>query len=122
MIGTGIFNLLKNIGLMTIFVEGYICKIWKICIYIRKDQKLSFFSPPQAQEMLISVHLSCLNLSEVLNLHSFDFMLHDDFRMTSGQLHLFSQVSLRSLCAYFVRQVEPKILCLVFHLFYCLKY
>ena len=30
-------------------------------------------------------------------------------RSVSGQ----SQVSLRSLCAYFIRQTEPKILCLV---------
>ena len=34
----------KNIGVMTTFVEGYICKIWKICIFIGKDQKLIFFS------------------------------------------------------------------------------
>ena len=71
--------------------------------------------------MQISVRLFGESLSTAHNLH----LLASDqsqvsLRSVSGQSHVSlgsvsgqSQVSLRSLCAYFVRQTEPKILRLV---------
>ena len=57
-----------------------------------------------------SVRPSGTSLSKALNLHlSLIVMSQICLRLVSGQ----SQVSRRSLCAYFVRQTEPKILRLV---------
>ena len=50
--------------------------------------------------------LVCLELLFFIFWHQ---ILQDELRSVSGQ----SQVSLRSLCVYFVRQTEPKILRLV---------
>ena len=77
--------------------------------------KAKFLAPSGAQGVSLSVCLSvCLSgtsLSKALNLHlSLIVLSQICLRSVSGQ----SQVSLRSLCAYFVRQTKPKKLCLVF--------
>ena len=56
--------------------------------------------------MFVRPVLVCLELLIYIFWHQ---ILPDDFRSVSGQ----AQVSLRSLCAYFVRQTEPKILRLI---------
>ena len=58
-------------------------------------------APSGAQEMQISVRLSVCPMKSVLEVKI--------FILISGR----SQSSLRSTCAYFSRQTEPKILCLV---------
>ena len=62
------------------------------------------------ESLCVSVCLSSISLSEALNLNlSFIGLSQICLMSVSGQF----QVSLRSLCAYFVRQTEPKILHLV---------
>ena len=56
------------------------------------------------------VCLSGTNLSKALNLH---LSLIDLSQVSLGSVSAQFQVSLRSLCAYFFRQTEPKILRLV---------
>ena len=79
-----------------------------------------------AQGVTLSVRLSGTSLSKALKLHLFSQRSVSDLskvslgsssghpqvslRSVSGQ----SQVILRSLCVYFVRQMEPKILRLVY--------
>ena len=99
-----------------------------------------FLAPSGAQEMLIFVRSFDESLSRALNLHlkvvwvspravlgqsqvslrSVSGQPQVSLRSVSGQSKVSlrsasgqSQVGLRSLCAHFVRQKEPKILCLV---------
>ena len=59
----------------------------------------------ESQSSSVRPVLVCLELLIFIFWHQ---TLQDDFRSVIG-----SQVSLRSLCAYFIRQTEPKILRLV---------
>ncbi len=84
-----------------------------ICLKLDLKRKEQFWALSGAQEVTIFVRSSVCPVLVCLQLLFFIFwhqILQDDFRMTSGH----SQVSLRSLCAYFDRQTEPKILRLVF--------
>ena len=86
---------------------------WKRILWVQGTQSLTFWLRQGAQGVTIFVRPSVVSLSKVLNLHLSLIVLsqicHVSLRSVSGQ----SQVSLRSLCAYFIRQTEPKILCLV---------